>query len=293
MRTDDDIRDQFQRLRLLLEQLVGNVGPAVPPECRNYARLRPSPYVQRGTVYRCPPGALDPFLGEIPTYPIVLINDEELKEIKSAWRAGLEPGVSQLGESLSWFVDIDQQIADCLEYMFPVERGEVMNGVVDNLSGLLFTPAQILGLTGAAEARSELTVHGWRDAPMRDMLAVMCVPINRVRSNPRRFGATVEDVCFEHDAFSCWNPRSGSNHDWVVSQARAVASGSALVTAVVRDCIAGAQRLLSGVEPDLVRGATHYYSPLSMVPAGRVPVWARGLIPIMVIGGQLFFVNVP
>ena len=155
------------------------------------------------------------------------------------------------------------------------------------------TDAQVLGLTGAGEARAMLVPgHGWQPAPLSNMIAVMCTSINRVKANPARFGADVSDVCFEHAQYSCWNARSGSNHDWLMSQAAAIVR-NASVAPVVRQCITAAEQLLAGTIPDAVHGATYYYSPLSMVPAGRVPIWARGKVPCATIGDQfVFFKNI-
>ncbi len=153
------------------------------------------------------------------------------------------------------------------------------------------TAAQALGLTGAGEARAELVPgKGWLAAPLDDMVAVMWTPVHRLALG--RYGSGIADVCFEAVQYSCWNPRSGSNHDWVVSQAAIVLGGPGTVSGVVVECIAAAGRILAGVDDDTVDGATHYYSPLSMVPPGRVPAWARGLAPCAHVGGHLFFKGV-
>lgn len=149
------------------------------------------------------------------------------------------------------------------------------------------TDAEVLGLTGAGEARAELVKgHGWQPAPLSNMVAVMWTPIHRLAAG--RFGADVSDVCFEHNQYSCWNLRSGSNHDWVMSQATALLTGRS-VSPIVQACSAAALDLLAGDLPDTVNGATHYYSPVSMVPPKRVPIWARGKVPCAVIGEQFRF----
>lgn len=163
-----------------------------------------------------------------------------------------------------------------------------MNAVRD-LDLTQLTDAEVLGLTGAGEARAELVPHiGWRPAPLSNMIAVMWTPIHRVRADPTRFGRDVSDVCFEANQYSCWNARSGSNHDWLLSQARAVLGGLS-VAPIVKACIAAAGDLIAGDLPDTVNRATHYYSPVSMVPPGRVPIWARGKTPVAVIEDQFRF----
>lgn len=154
------------------------------------------------------------------------------------------------------------------------------------------TDAQVLGLTGAGEARAELVAgKGWQPAPIANMVAVMWTPIHRVHADPIRFGADIADVCFEHSQYTCWNPGHGpgaGNHDWVIAQAGAMLRGRS-VSPIVRQCVAVAEDLLAGALPDTVNRATHYYSPVSMVPPGRVPIWARGKTPCATIGEQFRF----
>lgn len=149
--------------------------------------------------------------------------------------------------------------------------------------------AQVLGLTGAAEARSELVApHGWRPAPLANMVAVMCTPLNRVQADPRRFGADVKAACLKPEQYSCWNVGSGSNHDWLMEQVAAIANGK-YVAPIVLQCIAVAAQLLDGEITDTVHGATSYFSPVSMVPPGHIPSWAVGKTPAARIGDQFWF----
>ena len=152
------------------------------------------------------------------------------------------------------------------------------------------TEAQALGLTGAGEARSELVPgKGWRAAPLEDMVAVMWTVANR-RALAPRFGSTIQDVCFEHAQYSCW--LSGTpNNDWLLEEALLVA-GAGEPSSVVQDCIVAAEGIVAATIADPTHEATHYYAPLSMIPPGRVPTWARGLTPCATIGQHLFFKGV-
>lgn len=151
--------------------------------------------------------------------------------------------------------------------------------------------AQVLALTGAAEARAMLDpTRGWERAPLANMVAVMCTPINRVKADAHRFGATVTDACLAHEQYSCWTP-GGSNDAWLLEQAAAVGAGKGIAP-VVQQCLDAATKLLDGDLPDAVSGATHYYSPVSMVPPGRVPDWAVGKTPVATVGDHLFFLHV-
>jgi hypothetical protein len=154
------------------------------------------------------------------------------------------------------------------------------------------TPAQALGITGAGEARSELVPGiGWEPSPLDDMVAVMWTVRHRLEDAQGRFGGTIPDVCFEPAQYSCWNAKSGPNHDWCLEQARRVLAGLT-PDVVVRDCISSAARILGDLTPDTVNGATHYFAPKSMVPPGRIPVWARGKTPCAIVGQHLFFKGV-
>ncbi len=155
----------------------------------------------------------------------------------------------------------------------------------------ILTDAQVLGLTGAAEARAELGPHGWQPAPIENMIAVMQTVEHRVMADPGRFGETIADACFEHDQYSCWNPGGSTpspNHIWLMEQAAAVLNGTS-VAPIVQQCISAAARIVAGILPDLVNGAESYYSPKSMVPKGRIPIWARGQTPCATIGEQFLF----
>jgi len=152
--------------------------------------------------------------------------------------------------------------------------------------------AQILGLTGAAEARAYLDPdHGWRPAPLVNMIAVMWTPVHRVASDPQRFGETVTDACLAPAQYSCWTDGSGSNHDWLLAQVQGL-KAKTYVAPIVQQCIAAATQILAGQSHDLVNGATHYYAPVSMVPAGRIPTWAVGQTPVATVGDHLFFKGV-
>ena len=49
-----------------------------------------------------------------------------------------------------------------------------------------------------------------------------------------------------------------------------------------------AQEVMAGA-PDITVGADHYFAPAAMTPVGRVPEWAQGAEPTVVLGGHVFF----
>lgn len=146
------------------------------------------------------------------------------------------------------------------------------------------TDVLALFLTAWAEARGDAREG---HSSVEERLAVMCVIRNRVKSG-RFGGASYRSVCLEPNQFSCWNYGTDPNHLALVSLAQSALAG------VVREPLAVETEYLAlgviGEEVlDRTGGATHYYSPASMVPADRVPRWAMGKTPTADIGRQKFF----
>lgn len=144
-----------------------------------------------------------------------------------------------------------------------------------------------LGLTMWAEARGD-----WRqgNSSVEERIAVGCVVKNRV---PRwqMFRATVKSVkgiCLAPNQFSCWNEGADPNHLALMQLAADIPH--AQTDPLVQECLFLAVGIISGVIIDRTGGATMYYAPKAMVPAGRVPSWARGRNDGSAIGDQLFYV---
>jgi hypothetical protein len=156
------------------------------------------------------------------------------------------------------------------------------------------SPVQTLALTAWAEARSMLVPgKGWRPAPMRARACVVNVVLNRVKVGRLAWGGgTVKGVCLAPSQFSCWRPVQGeANYVALVALAEQVLAGTA-TDALYRECEALALVGVAGLLVDSTKGATHYYSPASMVPKGRVPAWAVGQTPVADVDGHLFFKGV-
>jgi spore germination cell wall hydrolase CwlJ-like protein len=143
------------------------------------------------------------------------------------------------------------------------------------------TDRQATAVTVFGEARRE---------PLLGQHAVAWVIRNRTLY-PQRFGTSWKGVCLRPSQFSCWYPWGGaSNYAAVMAAAEQLvqhltpAPGSALARALqVADDVMG------GTAADPTHGADHYYAPLAMVPPGRVPVWAQGHTPTVVIGAHRFY----
>jgi N-acetylmuramoyl-L-alanine amidase len=119
----------------------------------------------------------------------------------------------------------------------------------------------------------------------RGMLAVGCVIRNR--ADWGKWGPTLRDVCLAPRQFSCWRPEGGqANHDALRAHAAALMEGR--TPRALLPAFGVADRLLAECA-DITRGADHYYAPISMVPRGRVPAWAKGREPVAKIGRHLFF----
>lgn len=152
----------------------------------------------------------------------------------------------------------------------------------DDIVAALNDP-QIVALTLYGETRGE-AVEG--------QVAVGCVIRNRVRLG--RWGPTYARVCLAPWQFSCWTPQGGrENHAVVMKAAETLARSTTLPDdTLLRQCIWVAQGIIGDWIRDQVKGATHYYSPSAMVPAGAVPKWAVGHSPVVEKGRHLFFVGI-
>jgi hypothetical protein len=115
--------------------------------------------------------------------------------------------------------------------------------------------------------------------------------LNRVKAQHPHWGFTAADVCLMPKQFSCWNPGFDRNHMTVLDAARHLVRDKK-AGPILRECLELGARICDGTHPDTVRRATHYYSPIAMVPPGRVPSWARGLDAVAVIDNTHFFAGV-
>jgi N-acetylmuramoyl-L-alanine amidase len=154
---------------------------------------------------------------------------------------------------------------------------------VSRLSDLALRPAlndlQIVALTLFGEARGE---------PIEGIVAVGSIIRNRALKSPQ-FGNNFRGVCLRKWQFSCWLPQGGqTNYDLVMAAARSLLIGNVTGPAL-KECLWVAGGLLEGSLRDNVRGADHYYAPKAMSPRGRVPSWAQGKEPVIVIGPHRFY----
>lgn len=147
------------------------------------------------------------------------------------------------------------------------------------------TPAQRVGVTLYGEARGSSDVL---------RVGIASAIGNRVKAQRQHWGLTADAVCLAPRQFSCWSPAGGRLNYEVVTQAvRLVIGGrSSQWSTILRGCIALGAEVVAGALEDSVKGATHYYSPAAMVPRDRVPLWALGLKPTVVIDGTKFFAGV-
>lgn len=119
------------------------------------------------------------------------------------------------------------------------------------------TPAQVVGLTAWAEARSRFEGGRWVANPQQAMADVINVIDNRaIDPRWRRLGH--KGVCLYPFAFSCWMPSGGQkNYEALIGTARLVLAGDD-VGPVLSDCLALANFSLHGNLSDTLEGSTHY-----------------------------------
>lgn len=153
----------------------------------------------------------------------------------------------------------------------------------------------VLALTGWAEARQVPRSVPSDHSPVEEIIAVMVVVRNR-RARWSRWRATDDSykaICLAPKQFSCWNPGSGPNHDALMALAADIvhpdfAFGTA-AHPLVKECLYLADGVIAGTLLDRTNGATSYWAPAAMTPPGRMPAWARLLLPIQI--GDQWFVN--
>jgi len=131
---------------------------------------------------------------------------------------------------------------------------------------MLFEPVGILARTIYGEARGQ---------GVAGMSAIASVVMNRV-NNPGWWGTNVIFVCLDDWQFSCWN-NGDPNRKFIVA---------ALETDLIfASAISIATKAVNGTLADSTNGADSYYAESLAIP----PIWANGLVPTAVIGGQRFY----
>lgn len=151
----------------------------------------------------------------------------------------------------------------------------------------LLTAPDVLALTMYGEARGDN-----RDgSSVEERIAVGCVVRNRLTKDPARFGHGFASVCWARLQFSCWNENDPNSAElW--HQGRIIASGIRITDPILAETHWLARGIVDGVIRDNTDGATHYFAPRSMKPAGTRPNWAIGKTPCATVGTQLFFKGV-
>lgn len=147
-------------------------------------------------------------------------------------------------------------------------------------------------LTMFAEAAGDGKEGG---SSVEERLAVGCVIRNRVQA--RRWPKTFAGVCLQRLQFSCWNPGTDANHVRLMALAeRLIVNGEADADPMLKETIYLARGVIAGAILDRTGGATCYYAPKAMIPAGSKPFWVfvNGKdgpehAPSAAIGSQIFY----
>ncbi len=132
-----------------------------------------------------------------------------------------------------------------------------------------------LALTAWAEGRGD-----WRqgNSSVEERIAIMSVVRNRLKT-PARFGAkadpTYHGIVLARLQFSCWNPGTDRNHTALLALAERMVSGMPSGDPVFDETMFLADGVIRGLILDRTGGATFYYAPKAMVPAGKVPAEAE------------------
>lgn len=141
------------------------------------------------------------------------------------------------------------------------------------------TDAQTVALILYGEARSE---------PVQGIVAVGCVIRNRVRK-PGWWGHDLKSVCVAKQQFSCLTPNGGAgNYKRVFAFAGKLAGGTQITNERERQCVWVAHGITGDFVIDVTQGSTHYHTA-TLQPR---PNWAMGHVPVVQIGGHVFFNDV-
>ena len=145
----------------------------------------------------------------------------------------------------------------------------------------------VLAITLWAEARGD-----WREghSSLEERVAVGCVVRNRLPRYTafRAVEPTWRAVCLAPLQFSCWQRVGGAaNYSAVMTLATRIVEGFPVDDPLFAETLYLADGIMAGVILDVTGGATHYYAPKAMRPAGKIPTWAQGK-PTRAIGDQLF-----
>lgn len=128
----------------------------------------------------------------------------------------------------------------------------------------------VLARTIYGEARGEYKKSG-----LSPLIAIANVVMNRI-SLRTWFGVSIKEVCQKPWQFSCWN------HD---DPNYAIVSNAFIADPIFDVCFEVADKVASGIWPDLTNGADHYHS----VCLKTAPSWTRGINPLMQIGNHVFY----
>lgn len=105
------------------QQLVERLPPhPVAPENRGFARLLPSPWVDRGRMYRMLGVNLEALDRSDPVWrtlhldrPLIVMHLDDVIALRAAWGA------------LGRFVNVDQEIADIAEQLFALQEAQALD----------------------------------------------------------------------------------------------------------------------------------------------------------------------
>lgn len=161
------------------------------------------------------------------------------------------------------------------------------------------TPQETVALTAWAEARSRLYRGRWMENPISALVDVMNVIDNRAR-DPRWRRLSHKGVCLQRWQFSCWEPKGGpddtgdpddlsENFEALMKRAQQMLAKT--VSDKLFECLAQADRVLTGDGRDEIGGACHYYADWLAYP----PRWARHANARMTAHrhGHIFLAGVP
>ena len=141
-------------------------------------------------------------------------------------------------------------------------------------------PAQVMGLTAWAEARSRYVPgKGWVENPLDAQADIVNIVMNRA-ADPRWQARGPKGVCLQRWQFSCWEPAGGpddpkdadtlaENFEALLERAQRLLKGDH--SDKVGNCVALAEGALAGQLLDSLQNACHYFADWLAPPAWAHP----------------------
>lgn len=142
--------------------------------------------------------------------------------------------------------------------------------MMDSEIRAILTDRTALAGTAWAEGRGD-----WRqgNSSVEERIAVMCCVRNRLKSAGKFMATeqTYKGIVLARLQFSCWNTGDDPNHVALMDLMQRIVTGLPSGDPVFDETLFLADGVIRGLILDRTNGATFYFAPKAMKPAGKMP----------------------